>query len=103
MLLALPFRYRYEINIACEATPGWSGTAYRAAHYESVDERFRFVYSRPDQYPMFAWGPGWTGVNGMQLQPCVQPSEPDAGEGSVAIKTRTEVRPPVTTAHTERL
>jgi hypothetical protein len=50
---------------------------YRPAHYESVDKRFQHVHSRPDQDPMSAYGPGWTALNGMQLQPGVQPSEPD--------------------------
>jgi hypothetical protein len=40
---------------------------------------------------MFAWGPGWTGVNRMQLQPRVQPLEPDrdlGGSGSVGSDWR---------------
>jgi hypothetical protein len=58
VLLALPFRYRYEINIARAATPGGAGTAYRATHYEFVDEWFQHVHSRPGQDTMFAGGPG---------------------------------------------
>jgi hypothetical protein len=56
VLLALPFRYRYEINCARKATPA-------PAHYEFVDERFQPVYSRPDQGLNVCLGPGRTGVN----------------------------------------
>lgn len=48
----------------------------RPAHYEFVDERFERVHSRLDQDLMFTRVPGWTGVDGMQLQPRVQPLEP---------------------------
>jgi hypothetical protein len=37
VLLALPFRYRYEINCVREATSGRSRDAYGSVHYESVD------------------------------------------------------------------
>ena len=41
--------------------------------YEFVDLWSYLVHSRPDQDLMFAEGPGWTGLNRIQLQPCVQP------------------------------
>jgi hypothetical protein len=57
--------------------PARAEAPYWPAHYESVDEWFQRVHSRPDQDPMFAWGPGRTGLNGIQLQPRVQPLGPD--------------------------
>jgi hypothetical protein len=40
VLLAHPFRFRCEINLAREAIPAWAVTPDRSAHYESVDKRF---------------------------------------------------------------
>jgi hypothetical protein len=53
--------------------PARAGTSCGSAHYESVDERFQWVHSRPDEDGMSAWDGAGPGVNRMQLQPCVQP------------------------------
>jgi hypothetical protein len=66
---ALPFRYRFEITSPRGYAPAGAGTPYRSAHYESVDEWFHHVHSRPSQDLMSVQGPAWTGMDVMQLQP----------------------------------
>jgi len=69
VLLALPFRYRYKIDYDRAATTGWSLDALGSTHYEFVDLWSYLVQTRLDQDLMFAEGPGWTGLNRIQLQP----------------------------------
>jgi hypothetical protein len=41
----------------------------RPAHYESVDEGFQRIHSRPDQGPDASVGPVRTSLNGMHCNP----------------------------------
>jgi hypothetical protein len=83
VLLALPFRYRYKINWIYEVATGRSRTPSGATYYEFVDERCQLVHSSPDQDLMLAWEPVRTGVNGMRLQPRVQPLELDRARADI--------------------
>ena len=53
MLLALPFRYRYEINFAREVMPGRSRTALQACSLRVRQLWSHHVHSGPDQGLMF--------------------------------------------------
>lgn len=77
MLLALPFRYRYEINFDREAMPGRSRDALQACSLRVRRLCPHHVHSGPDQGLISVGGLGRTGLNGVQLQPCMQPLEPD--------------------------
>ena len=76
MLLALPFRYRYEINFAREATPGRSRDIPPGpAHYESMGA-ISACHSRPDQGLRVCGGLARMGL-ACNCNPYVQPLEPD--------------------------
>lgn len=71
----LRFRFATDTRSTSLARPrpAGVGTTYIAAHYEFVDSWSYHVDNRPDQDLMLVDGPGWTGLNRMQLQPCMQP------------------------------